>query len=157
MKKCPDCGILWEDSEEHCQQCGRPLGEACRLARRSENVDSGPGAGQVVFVWFMELFPGLASVKAIICSLLAFALSGVGFALAFWLFAFGAALTGFAAGGGAMILYWSAWSWILYGDVCSPVEALAELQSRQWFVLMLVTVVPMGLAIWGMKQAAAGG
>ena len=156
MKKCPDCKILWQDSDERCRRCGRPLGDECRLTEPTDEPEAGPGTARLALLWVLELFPGLASLKVIICSLLAFAVGAVGFALGAWLLAMGAALTAFAAGGGGVILYWTAWSWILYGAVCSPVEALADLNSRQWFVLMLVTVVPMGLAIWGMKRMAGG-
>lgn len=157
VKRCPECKILWQDSDEHCQRCGRPLGEECRLTPRDSGTDSGPGPALIAFLWFMDIFPGLASLKVIISSLLAFAISGVGFALGMWLFTFGAVLTAFGTGGGAMILYWAAWSWVLYGDVAPPTEALAELQSRHWMVLMFVTVLPMGTAIWIMKRMAAAG
>lgn len=158
MKKCPNCDILWKDSDDHCERCGRELGEACRLAERSDDDEEpGPERGREALIWFLELLPGLASVRVILASLIMFALSGVGFALGLWLMAFGAVLTAFGAGGGSMILYWTAWSWLLYGAIASPTEALAELRSRHWFVLILVTAAPLGGAILAMKRMAESG
>ncbi len=42
----------------------------------------------------------------------------------------------------------------MYGEICTPAEALADLRGSQWLVLVLVTVGPFGLIVWAMQQAA---
>jgi hypothetical protein len=119
-----------------------------------------PGAAKLALLWVLDLLPGLISLRVIVLAALFFVLSVVGFVVAFIMLQYGVVFTAFAAGGGGVLLYWTAWCWLLFGEVVVPVEAMSEFQGRHWMVLALVTFVPMGILIWLMaaaQQAAEAG
>lgn len=151
VKKCERCGILWEDTDERCDRCGRELGKL------TASVDSEPSqefSVKSILYSLLCLVPGVVRWKVVALSILTFAVAAAGMGMAVVLAGLGAALTAFTIGGGALVLYWTCWGWLMYGEICTPTEALADLRGTQWFVLLLVTVVPFGLVVWIMQQAA---
>lgn len=159
VKKCSECGLLYEDSQDECEKCGRRLGEGHKFVPSEpdepeveEDHDSGPG----LVLRLLNLVPGVVRPKVVVLSVVMFMVSVAGFGLAAFMVGMGAVLTAFTVGGGAVMLYWTCWGWLLYGDVCTPTEALTDLRGSQWMVLFVVTVIPFGLAIWMMRLAAGG-
>ncbi len=41
-----------------------------------------------------------------------------------------------------LVVYWTAWTWVFFGDTCFPSEALAEFDGTRWMLMVLVTVTP---------------
>ena len=151
-KKCPKCGRLWGENDYFCGLCGTRLVvvETVEL-EETEEPDS---AARKALTWFFELFPGLASPKVIIASGAAFVVAFLAFTLAVFMLSLGVAITAFAAGGGGIIMYWAGLSWLLYGYVCSPVEAMAEFESKHWMAFVIATCLPGGLLILFAKLAS---
>ncbi len=56
----------------------------------------------------------------------------------------GAIFSGGAIAAFGLIVYWTAWAWVFYGYVCFPSEALADFNSTQWLLMILVTVTAGG-------------
>ncbi len=147
LRKCPNCGTLWQESDRFCSRCGAPLGKKPPLPspapRRAAEEPLGPGMRALL--WLLELVPGIISPTVIVCSILALAMSGVCFWTALMLLQFHVIFATFAAGAGGVLLYWTALCWMLYGHVYTPVEAMAEFRSKHWMVLVGMTVAPIGL------------
>jgi hypothetical protein len=78
----------------------------------------------------------------IVCWLLALAVAAGLLYLSFGMFAFGAVFAGFAIGTAGLIVYWSGWSWLLFGFLCTPAEAMSEFDGKKWTVLAVVTAIP---------------
>jgi hypothetical protein len=99
--------------------------------------------------WFMNMFPGLFSPSVIIMSVIALAAAGVLAWLSLLMFVFGAAFAGFLIGAAAMICYWAVITWLMYGVLCAPSEALSEFNSAQWTIFALLAMLPVvGTAMW---------
>ena len=151
-RKCPACHTLWTDEDRFCGNCGARLeAEAAAPPHDGEPAEE-MSKSQVAVLWLLDLLPGLASAKVIIMSAVAITFAAVGIGVAVMLLKLGVVFAAFAAGGGSIICYWSALSWILYGEVCSPIEALAEFQSKHWTVLIMATLIPVGALFWYVKQ-----
>jgi len=101
--------------------------------------------GLVPLLWLLELFPGLASPKVLILSILALPVAAGVLQLALLLIGFGAIVTGIFIAGFAMVIYWTAVAWLLYGNICMPAEAMAEFDSTKWMVFLLAAFAPMSL------------
>ena len=144
VKRCLKCRILADTAARFCGHCGSdlPLSDV-EEAEFEEDEEKLP-TGTIVLYWFLDTFPGLLRPVVIIMSVLALALAGAGLWLTLFLFTMGAMISAFGIGAGAVIIYWTAWSWLLYGRVCVPAEAMAEFDGRKWFVFVLATVVPIG-------------
>jgi len=59
-------------------------------------------------------------------------------------------VSGLFIAGFGMVIYWSAVAWLIYGYVCLPSEALAEFDSRQWSVMLLLGLAPVALGLYWM-------
>jgi hypothetical protein len=90
-------------------------------------------------IWFFELFPGLASPVVVFCSLLALALSVVVFGLALFILSMGGLISCFWIGAAGGLLFWTSLSWVMYGSLAHPVEAMADFQEKHWIVLFLAS------------------
>jgi hypothetical protein len=133
--------------DRFCGNCGASLGSAApqpqpRRRRPRQGVQL-PGP----LAWFLELFPGLVSPTVLVASILTLAFSAIAFGLAVFFIRMGVLITAFAIGGGAVMIYWTGWSWLLCGYVATPVEAMSDFQGKHWFALMMLTVVPAGVAL----------
>jgi len=142
-KTCTKCGVVNASGARFCTHCGAPLAKA-RPAEPEQwqEEDAGPRGLLAAGLWFLDLLPGLLSPKVLIMSILAFAASaGVGW-LGLNMVAFGAFFAGFAIAGFAVVIYWTAWAWLIYGYVCLPAEALADFDGKRWTMMFLTTAVP---------------
>jgi len=111
-------------------------------------------------VWLIDLFPGVFKPTVLVMSLLGIAFALVALWLAVFFLQLGVAITAFAIGGGGMLIYWTSLSWLLYGYVVVPVEAMAEFQGKHWMALILATTIPAAgfllLAKLAVSRAAGG-
>ena len=148
-RQCPQCGTRWTKNDRFCGECGADL----QNPLQPESGDK-PRRPPAALVWVLELIPGIMRPMVIVMSIVGVLVAGAAFWMASFLFTMGGLLSAFSIGGAGMILYWTAWSWLLYGYICNPVEAMAEFQSRHWVALFLATVVPGSLLLCAMKIAA---
>ena len=159
-KECPKCHTLWTNEDRFCGKCGivldqEPLpepGPEADFEEDEERIGGATAAG----LWFLDLLPGIASAKVLVCSIITFVLALIALWLAAAMLVNGVWITMFFCGAGGIILYWTAWSWLLVGDVCVPVEAMAEFQGKHWTMLIMVTVIPIGLLFWVARTIAEG-
>jgi len=149
-RKCPQCNRLWKETDQFCGFCGISLDEKRppRPTRGYQGSDAAPGVGMTVLIWVLDLLPGLVSAKVIIASIIGLLVSAVCLGVTILLLGLGAWITMFITGGAAVMVYWTALSWLLYGHVCSPVEALAEFQGKHWTFLILMTCTPIGIFLF---------
>lgn len=152
-KKCPKCNSLWGERDYFCGLCGARLVVIREEAEEvvEEKPDSAP---RLALMWILETFPGLVQIKVVLASIAIFVLALVSFALAFFMLGFQVYVTACFIGAGGVILYWTGLSWIMYGYVCSPIEAMTEFQSRHWIVLVMATVIPATVFLFLAKLAA---
>lgn len=102
--------------------------------------------GEFVLQWFLYLFPGLARPGVVLGSAVLLAVAALG-GVAAWLVAFGLVVPVFVPGVVAVILFWTALSWILYGETVMPAEALAEFDAVHWLLLCVLTIAAIGGAL----------
>lgn len=121
---------------------------------RKDKQDRGPSLPMRALMLVAELMPGLFRPVTLVLSVVTVALAWAVVGFAMFVFSMGAVLTAFFIGGGGMILYWTALCWIFYGGACYPVEGLAEMDSRQWFIFMFLNAAPIGAAWWLLSRAA---
>jgi hypothetical protein len=106
-------------------------------------------------LWLLELFPGLIRPRVLLMSIVTLVLAAFVMGLATMVFMMGAVFSGFFIGAAAVVMYWSAMAWLLYGYVCMPAEALAEFDSTRWLVFVILTVAPIGALLWHVKSLRA--
>ena len=148
-RKCPKCKRVWDDDARFCGNCGEELETRSRARRRfEEQQDISPA-----LVWVMDLCPGAFKPVVLAFSLLGIALALVAFWLAVFFLQLGGAISAFAIGGGGMVVYWTSLSWLLYGYIVVPVEAMAEFQGKHWMALVLATTVPASVFLLLVKLA----
>ncbi len=141
---CGKCGSPNMSTSKFCARCGNPLA-AGRPARQEEG-ERGPSSLAAGLLWFLDLCPGLVRPQIIILFVLALPLAvGLGW-LGVFVLMMGAIFSGGAIAAFGLIVYWTAWAWVFYGYVCFPSEALADFNSRQWLMMILVTVLPVAVA-----------
>jgi len=149
-KQCPKCGRLWDESDRFCGNCGEVLRAAPRVPRPAE-----PALPPAV-LWLMDLCPGLFKPVVLVFSLAGIALALVAFWLSLFMIQMGGLIAAFAIGGGGVMVYWMSLSWLLYGYIVVPVEAMSEFQGKHWTALVLATLVPGALFLLLMKMASSG-
>jgi len=151
--RCRKCGAECPTGDAFCGECG------ARLPQRQEATSKEPffedrGLRRWGCVlWFLDLFPGLLSPMVLICSILCLFVSAAIIWFALLVFGMGGMIGSFFIGGFGFIVYWSALSWLLYGYVVFPSEALAEFGSRHWFVFVLATLGPIAALFYLAKLA----
>jgi hypothetical protein len=150
--KCPFCGAERGPDTKFCTECGSRLG-APSIGRPlpqppQEEEQEVVGAARLL-QWFMEYFPGIFRPKVLVLSILALVVAlGVGI-LALVMALLGAVIPAMFIGGSAMVIYWTAVSWLLLGDLCMPSEALAEFNGTHWLIFALLAAAPVvGTLIW---------
>jgi len=154
VRLCPQCGQRVGLDDQFCGSCGAPLPRDV-LHVKKEATDR-PSVGWRIASWVLELFPGLTRPVVLIMSIVALVVAaGVG-GLALYIFLLGAVITGFFIGGFAVVIYWTALSWLMFGDVVMPAEALSEFQGKHWWALMLFTLVPLA-AMFHYAKSQVGG
>jgi len=148
-RRCPACGAPVGEGAQFCAQCGADLraGMAGGSSFRVEE-ERGPAAPLRALLWMLEIFPGLFSPKCLICSLLTLIGAALVVGLAVFIIALGAVISGLFIAGFGMVMYWSAVSWILYGYVTLPSEAMAEFDGKKWTVFLLATFLPIAAFFW---------
>ena len=156
-QRCPKCDNWWDRNTQFCGECGAELKAAARRGSSDGKEKDYPREPGPTVMWLLDLIPGVTRPGTLICAILALALSLAGLWLAVFIFQLGAMISAFAIGGGAVIIYWAAVCWILYGYVCVPAEAMAEFQGKHWMAFFLATAVPGSLFLLLMKTLAERG
>ena len=142
MKDCPECGGLYMPGDKFCENCGAHI------------VDEDSFGALGPLIWFLNIFPGLVRPKVVVMSVIAIAVAGALLWLAMFLLGMGGLFAAFAIGAFALVTYWTAVSWLIYGYICLPAEAMAEFNGTQWFAFMLTNVLPAAYILWRMKTSA---
>ena len=146
--RCPKCETIWPDGEGFCGQCGARLELAVAAESQEEETHEPAEHARAAALWFLELLPGLLSPAVLIASLGGLLVALVVLWFALFVLAMGAVLTAFAIGGAAVLLYWTSLGWLLYGALCSPVEALSEFKNRHWWAFIMANALPALLILW---------
>lgn len=132
--RCPQCGNKCEDTHRFCGRCGASL------------VPEEEGFGLLgPLLWFLNIFPGLARPLVLIVSVLAIALSTVVAGVGVWVTLLGAVISGVFILGFALLMWGTGWVWLLYGYLCFPSEALADLEGYKWTIWILLVLAPIAL------------
>lgn len=97
------------------------------------------GLARKAAIWVLEIFPGVLSPVVLILSIIVLAISALVMWLGLSIFALGGLITCFWIGGAGVLLFWTALSWIMYGHLANPVEALAEFEGKHWTVFTFLT------------------
>ncbi|MFP4026467.1 MAG: zinc-ribbon domain-containing protein [Candidatus Brocadiia bacterium] len=152
MKYCPKCGEVYPDSASFCKRCGAELEEDGGVFRTEPDEEEETIAlWQRGLIYFFELFPGLARPTVILAAAATFVLAAVAISLGFFLLTLHVIFASFAIGAGGVMLYWTALSWLLYGYICLPVEAMSEFEGKHWTVLFLASILPVTAFFWYAK------
>ncbi len=151
MQICPKCGYVCSKGDRTCPDCGASLVPRFGLRPRPrEQEDERPGIVQYLMVP-LHLFPGLVRVKVLIMCAVAVPI-GAGLAwVTLLMMVLGVVWLAFVAGGMAMLVYWTALGWLMVGEGCGPVAALADFTGLQWIIFILLGSAPVyvGLALLG--------
>jgi len=134
--RCPKCGSYCEDTDRFCGKCGASL--------TPQVEEEGPGLLRPIY-WFLNIFPGLVRPWVVIFSLVVIALSAVVGGLGARVTALGALISGVFILGFALLMWGTGWVWLLYGYLCFPSEALAELEGYKWMIWILLVLAPIVL------------
>jgi len=135
---CGKCGSPNMSTSRFCARCGAPL----TAVRREREGEERPSFLVAALLWFLNLCPGLARPKVAILFGLAMPLAaGLGY-LGYFLLSLGGIFGGPAIAAFGLVVYWTAWTWVFFGDTCFPSEALAEFDGTRWMLMVLVTVTP---------------
>ena len=157
---CPACGAPCRRDDRFCKSCGSRLG-APRLGRRLPHTqDEGQPPehepfGLCALCALLEVAPGLASPKVVIMSVLAVVLAAGFSVAALVILLVGVLWLALLAAGFALLCYWTAVIWVLYGEACLPSDALADFVGVQWVVFLILGSAPIwiGLALMGLKRS----
>jgi len=153
--KCPECGLGRLPDTRFCVRCGAELPQLPHEESPEQIEEKRPR--NRAFNWVVDLAPGLI-VPRVLAAVVAVTLGAVAAGgLAYAAFSKVGASGPFAAvfivplaallGGGGMILYVSALTWLLYGCICNPVVAMADFKAKHWLLLMTLTVGPPSLLL----------
>jgi hypothetical protein len=128
---CPECGARCAQNHAFCTQCGAPL----------DAEDDGDTVGGLLYA-FLDFFPGLVRPVVLVCSGLVLLLSIVVAWLGLLVFSLGAVFAGLSMIGFGLMMYTTAFIWVMYGYVCLPAEALTEFDGAKWMVVFLIAIAP---------------
>lgn len=142
VKTCAKCGVVNVSSARFCTRCGAALPSVPEPEPFEEQE---PGVLWRMLEWFLEFFPGLVRPKVLIMSVGALMVAGAVGYLALFLLGFGALISAMAIGGFAVVIYWTAWCWMMYGYLCMPAEAMVEFDGKKWTMLLLATAAPVAV------------
>ena len=153
---CQSCGTGRLPESRYCLQCGAELPEVpheelpeiAELKRPSKRA----------VLWFGDLLPGIFSLKLLAQSCALFVVAVVSGVISKRTFSTMAGWGGFQAvfylplatflGGGAVLLWLTGLSWLLYGHVTNLVEAFSDFRTRHWFTLLILTVLALRIFFW---------
>jgi hypothetical protein len=139
---CPHCGERCAAGDSYCTQCGARL----------PVEDDGNGLRLRAYLvaaayWFLDLAPGLVRPVVLIMSAIAILIAAAIGGLALYMGVLGAVISACLIGGFGMLIYWTALSWVLYGDVVMPSEALSEFRAKHWWALVMLTLTPLAIGL----------
>jgi hypothetical protein len=97
---------------------------------------------------FLDTFPGLVRPVVLVMFLISLPVAAGIVWLGFTLIAFGGIISGFAIAGFGMVVYWAGLSWLIYGYVCLPSEAMAEFDARRWSVMLVLGLGPVAYGLY---------
>ena len=164
--KCPACGCGRMPDSRYCLSCGSELPEIER-AESPETIEQKRWQSRALNS-FVDLVPGVASPKVIVCSLLALGAGCGGAPLAFYVFsALMRRVSGAGAGGigpamfglclyaligfFSLVVYVLGLIWLLRGEMCSPMEvfdAFGDFRPKHWVMLIALTILGARIVFW---------
>ncbi len=140
-KVCPACGAANDLKARTCAECGASLRKRRRPPPRAARSD---GRGGLAY-GLLDLVPGLTRPAVLAwTALMLCGAAGMGF-LGLKCLEFNLLPATLLAGLVAMVLYCTALTWLLYGYVCVPSEAVVEFDGRRWLLLIALTVLPIAI------------
>jgi hypothetical protein len=141
---CPHCGTAYPSDTVICVKCGVDMRSGEELHTEADPVPRPPLAARVL-LFFANLVPGFFRLKILIVALLACAI-GVGVVLlGMHIFLMGAVFGGVAIMAAGLVVHAQAVGWILFGTFALLPECLAELDSNQWLVFILLVFGPIAV------------
>jgi hypothetical protein len=129
---CGACGTRNGLSEVFCTRCGAALKRKHRPPLRL----AGKGGA------FLQLFPGLTQASVAACAAAALVLAGGLGYLTVHLLQADAVPPSILTGVLAMVFYCTGLTWLLYGYVCVPTQAVVEFDGRRWLVVLGLSLAP---------------
>ncbi len=140
-RACPACGAANDLKASTCAECGASLRKRHRPPARAARRD---GRGGLAY-GLLDLVPGLTRPVVLVWTALVLAAAaGVGY-LAVRCLEYNLLPATLLAGLLAMVLYCTALTWLLYGYVCVPSEAVVEFDGRKWLLMIALTVLPIAV------------
>ena len=153
--KCPRCGLGRLPNTRFCFRCGAELPQLLHEESPEQIEEKRPR--NRALNWLVDLAPGLIVPRVLAAVAVATAIAALGGVMANAVFSKVSAMGPFAAvfivplgallGGGGLILYVSALTWLLCGSICNPVVAMTDFKTKHWLLLMTLTVGPPGLLL----------
>ncbi len=142
-KMCPACGASNEMKARTCTACGATLRKRHRGPAHARTARTGERRG--LLYGLLDLLPGLTHPKVLAWGavMMVFAV-GFGF-LALKCLTLNLLPATLLAGVLAMVFYCTVLTWLLYGYVCVPSEAVVEFDGRQWLLMIGLTVLPIAV------------
>ena len=143
-----------------CVQCGLNLKTGQRvdydgLEDEAPEEEEGPSLPLRMLIFVGELLPGMFRpgilLFSIIVGIIGFGVMGLGIVI----FELGAMLAGIAISAGGLVAYAQAIGMLLVGEAVFLSEALAEIDSRRWYLFFLILFAPFAVAIFFIRQAMA--
>ncbi len=155
---CPKCGTDYPSETVICVKCGVDLRTGEALETEADPV-RGPSPGMQALQFVGDLVPGLFRPALLITALL-IGCVGLGILWFGWvLFGFGAIFGAVAIMAAGLVTYAQGIAWVLYGRFSFLPECLAEFNSNQWLLFVVVLFAPMAaffiLLSLAAEQAAA--
>lgn len=143
---CGACGAKNELSAVVCSKCGAALKRKRKPPLRPTRK-AGQGGGALYVL--LDLLPGLMRLRVIVSTAVVMAAAGaLGYVAVRVLqsdLVLRTLLAGLVTGLLALMCYCTALTWLLYGYVVVPTEAVVAFDGRKWLALIALTVVPIAI------------
>ncbi len=143
-KLCPACGAANEMKAKTCTACGAALRKRRPGRARSKRAARTAKRGGIVY-GFLDLLPGLTHPKVLAWTAVMLAFAGGTGLFAIHCLTLNLLPATLLIGLLAMVFYCTALTWLLYGYVCVPSEAVVEFDGRQWLLMIALTVLPIAV------------
>jgi len=157
-KFCPQCGNKLEPEAVICVECGHHFLARGQLQTSAEPAEHIPEDDNDSPGFVLELLgafvPGLFSLKVIICAFIACIIALGLLAMTLFFLMLGAIFVTLMAGAVTLIVYATAVSWVLSGEVAMLTDSLLELDSRRWLLFFALVFGPI-IAICAIMSAMA--
>jgi hypothetical protein len=142
-RHCRACGAKVDRRDRFCRECGAGVGAPTLERRRSAKRREEPTGAMAYLIGFLNIFPGLIHPAVVVMSIVATVVGAAVCYLAVVLFMFGGWIAAFAIGGAGVVCYWTAIVWMQCGYLCAPTEGLADFDSLQWTIFVVLGFAPL--------------